>query len=370
VNRSALSGRLRRAARLAALAFSLGACAQHAAPAARPRAPAARAAPRCLPAAEKQALDAFVRENRERYAGAIAKARAFLDPLEVDPMVLRTRRIKGKKKLVEALDAYYRLQQVASPEAKPAILARVKALAQVTAGDRYHDMLTLPDREFKEDATSYLRAALLLDRMGLDIKRYRDEITAVKWRLDKHLKERGPHQRRAFHMYYEHFDLEEPFDLEGALDKGFIARRADPEKLSRMDVYAVTHEIFAAYDFGDHLDVDPFTEADRVYLQTALPRLLGIWQGKRDPDLTAELISCMRYLGYVGDPAYTSGIGYLLGAQNPDGAWGDYESMRPRLGDYVKQGFYLHTAMVVIDALTLGFEDSFRRGEGPVCGAV
>ena len=67
-----------------------------------------------------------------------------------------------------------------SSKAKPALIARIEELARPTRGDRYHDMLTVDDREFKEDATSYLRAALLLDRLGLDTTLYRKEIAAMK----------------------------------------------------------------------------------------------------------------------------------------------------------------------------------------------
>ena len=166
-------------------------------------APPAIAPARCVPAPARRALDAFVRANRARYAASIAHARSFLDGLEVDPVKLRSAGIKGKKKLVEALDAYERLHAIAAPEARPALRARIEALARPTLEDRYHDMLTIDDREFHEDATSYLRAALLLDRLGLDVRRYRAEIKAMKGRLDKHMRARGPHQRRAFHRYYE-----------------------------------------------------------------------------------------------------------------------------------------------------------------------
>lgn len=360
-----------RAAAPAALLLALAGCAPPPSTRGSPAAATLTGA-RCTPADRRQALDAFVTENRARYAAAITRARAFLDPLDVDPQKLRAVHIKGKKKLVEALDAYYRLYQIAPAAggARPALLTRVKALAQATEDDRYHDMLTLGDREFKEDATSYLRAALLLDRLGLDTTRYRKEIAAVKWRLDAHMRERGPHQRRAFHAYYQHFGLAEPFPLQGALDQGFIAARADPEKLGRLDVYAFTHEIFAAYDFGERLDAGAFNDADRAYLRGALPRLTAIWIEKRDPDLLAELVSCLRYAGLTGDPAYVTGLGYLLDEQNQDGSWGSYETARHRLGDHVKQGFYLHSTMVAVEALTLGFEDMFRKTEGPVCGGA
>lgn len=348
-----------------ALALALSGCAAREAP---PAAPSAPRAPRCVPADRRAAIDAFVARNQGAYATAIRGARGFLDGLQVDPAELRAVHIKGKKKLAEIIDAYYRLFQIAPPGERAAILARVNDLARPTREAAYHDLATIDDRRLHEDATSYLRVAVLLDRLGIDITRYRAEIRAVKGRLDTQMKDRGPHQRRAFHGYYQHFGLAEPFPLAGALAQGLIAGRADPDKLARLDVYAVTHEVYAAYDFGDRLDADPFSEADRAYLKGALPRLMKAWLDKRDPDLVAEIVTTMRYLGFTSDPAYEAGLGYLLGSQNEDGSWGDYPRARARMGDWAKPGFYLHTTMVVIEALTLAFDPSFRRGEPPACG--
>lgn len=321
---------------------------------------------RCVAPEARRVLDRFVESNRGRYQASMVQARQFLDSLDIDPQALRAHQIKGKKKLVEALDAYYRLYQVAPPADRPVLLARVKALAAVTARPGYHDMLTIDDREFKEDATSYLRAALLLDQMGVDTTSYREHIAACKGRLDAHLRDRGPHQRRAFHGYYKHFGLTEPMPLASALEAGLIAHRADPETLGRMDTYGLTHEIFAAYEFGDRLDSNPFGEADRAYLRTALPGLLTRWMARNDADLVAELVSCTRYVREVGDPSYTRAVTFLLAGQNSDGSFGNYAS-RARYGDYLKQALYLHTTMVAMDALSIVFEDLFRRGEDPAC---
>jgi hypothetical protein len=181
------------------------------------------------------------------------------------------------------------------------------------------------------------------------------------------LKGRGAHQRRAFHTYYQHFGLTEPFPLATALQAGLVESHPDPGILSRADAYDLTHEVFAAYEYGDALDQDPFGERDRAYLRSAIPQLAALWRSRHDPDLVAELVACMRYLGNVGHAEYRASLSYLLGLQNPDGSWGTYESQRARLGDYVKQGFYLHTVAVVVDALTLAFEDTFRRHEDPTC---
>jgi hypothetical protein len=330
--------------------------------------PAARLpSPVCVPLAVHPELEAFVVANRAPYVAAISRARAFLDGLDVDPTRLRAQGIKGKKKLVEALDAYSLLYRIASPADRPALVARVRVLARPTAEPSYHDMLTIDDREFHEDATSYLRAALLLDRLGVDIHRYRAEIAAAKWRLDVHMRARGPHQRRAFHDYYRHFGLEEPFPLGGALDQGLIAGRAADDTLSRPDVYVLTHEIYAAYEFGDAPDAAPFTASERAYLHGALPRILRIWLDRGDIDLVAELVTCMSYLRFTTDPLYVEALGELLIVQNADGSWGDYEAARARHGDTVKQGFYLHTTMVTLEALVLGFGGARRTSEPQGC---
>jgi hypothetical protein len=326
-----------------------------------------------VPAPARLALDAFVRGGRARYDQAIRRARAFLDGLEVDPAKLRAAGLKGKKKLVEALDAYAVLLRIAAPADQAAILARVEDLARPTREDGYHDLGTIGERELHEDATSYLRAAFLLDRMGIDVRRYREEIARVKGRLDRHLRTRGPHQRRAFHDYYRHFGLAEPFPLEGALAEGLVARRADPDAMSRLDAYALTHEVFAAYSFGDGLwqgealDEEPFDDGARLYLRGALPRLLQAARGRRDADLVAEICTCLRYLRFTGDPVYAEALGYLLDAQNADGSWGSYAAARARLGDLVKQGYHLHTTMVAVEALALAFSDAARNSEAPEC---
>ena len=125
-----------------AAALSLLALASCAAPRPGPaEPPAITRAPRCTPPDRRAALDAFVAQRRPTYTAALGKARAFLDSLAVDPIALRTVRIKGKKKLTEALDAYYRLYLVAPPDGRAAILARVEELARPTREDRYLDLL-------------------------------------------------------------------------------------------------------------------------------------------------------------------------------------------------------------------------------------
>jgi len=179
---------------------------------------------------EAGATPRFLRENAGRYHEAIARARAWLDRLRVDPAELRAAGIKGKKKLVELLDAYVRLHAIVDLEERPEILARAWQVAAVTYTDGYHDMLAISDKHFKQDATSYLRTAYLMEGLGLDTTRFRREIRRIQGRLDGHMRHRGSHQRMAFHWYYGHFGLKEPFDLAAGFEKGAVAARLAPHE--------------------------------------------------------------------------------------------------------------------------------------------
>jgi hypothetical protein len=76
----------------------------------------------------------------------------------------------------------------------------------------------------------------------------------------------------------------------------------------------------------------------------------------KDPDLLGEVVECMHYLRLQTEPAYLAGVKFLLENQNADGAWGHYPAERKRLGNFVKQGFELHTTLVALAALTAVFD--------------
>ncbi|MDO9541493.1 MAG: hypothetical protein Q7J98_04115 [Kiritimatiellia bacterium] len=303
----------------------------------------------------------FLNENRKQYELAMARARQWLDRLAVDPFELRAHGIKGKKKLAEILDVYVRFYSVAQPEDKQNIMTRVKALCTVTGQTNYHDMLTIGNLEFKQDATSYLRVAYLMERFKLDTAFYREQIKKAHPRLNAHMRARGVDQRMAFHWYYEHFGLAEPFPLESAFQTGLIASRkpADWLKENSREAYNLTHEVFVPYKFGENLDADFFTPEDKAYLRDLFMSIIPWCIQRGDADLTAEFILCAAYLNAMDLPVYRDSLIFLLESQNKNGAWGQYEQHRPAMGNYVDQGLYLHTTMVVLDALIIAFD--FRK---------
>ncbi|MBI2437509.1 MAG: hypothetical protein HYV36_01670, partial [Lentisphaerae bacterium] len=282
-------------------------------------------------------IERFLDEHQARYQAALIRARTWLDALEVNPAELRAHGIKGKKKLAELLDVYLRLHTLASAAEKPALLKRIRAITAVTTKPEYHDMARISDQQFKEDSTSYLRVAFLMDRFGLDTRLYRQEIGKILPRLNDHMKYRGSDQRMAFHLYYQHFGLAEPFPLAAAFQAGIIAGRHDAAwfKQARMEIYNLTHEIFVPYEFGDKLDADFFSDADKAYLRELLADLTAYAIALDDADLTAELTSCLRYLHFTDLKVYSEALQYLLKSQWPDGKWGNYEQQRSHYGDYV-----------------------------------
>lgn len=308
----------------------------------------------------------FLHDNITRYEDSIRQASRWLMALHVDPVELQLRGEKGKKHYVEILDAFSRLQAVAlGPERE--ISDRLFALARYAEHDEFHDMAFVDDRTFKQGATSYLRAALLLDRLNFDITRYREEIRAIAPRLDAHLADRGVHQRLVFAWYYAWFDLDEPFDLMAAQKEGLIARRAPPQTMSKLDAYSLTHEVFSPYEFGEDLDADPFDIDAKRYLSETLSELLADALRENDVDLTAELVSSMRYLRFTDQPIYQRGLIHLFDHQNPDGSWGTYAAARARKGDLVDQTHVLHTTAVAVDALTVAFHPAWNKDVAPLC---
>ncbi|MFH1969087.1 MAG: hypothetical protein ABIJ53_02075 [Verrucomicrobiota bacterium] len=302
-------------------------------------------------------INAFLNLNQARYREVLVRTRSWLDTLEVNPTDLRAHGIKGKKKLAELLDVYLRLYDVALADDKKTLQARIRSITAISATPGYHDMLRVTDRQFKEDSTSYLRVAFLMDRFGLDTKLYRQEIRKVLPRLNTQMKYRGSDQRMAFHLYYKHFGLQEPFPLQAAYQTGVISSRHPPDwyKQNKMEIYSLTHEIFVPYEFGEKLDADFFSEPDKAYLRPLLADLTAYGIGLDDADITAELTSCLRYLHFTDLPVYQDSLQYLLKSQRSDGKWGNYEQHRGYYGDYVNQAFYLHTTLVVVDALTTAF---------------
>lgn len=368
-------------ARRAALAALAGAAAACSAPATGTAGPGASASPGLISATSSSALTtstgaaspapatagppatadpAFLPAHRAEHDAALARARAWLDTVHVDPIALRAMGIKGKKKLGEILHCYVRLWTLAKTDAERAALkAKMADAVRVADDPAFHDVATVDEATLREDATSYLRIPYLMDKVGLDTARYRAEILKVVPRLNAHIATRGVHQREAFALYYDHFGIPFPDAYRTGGGAGVIATHPDPRAVGRNDAYQITHEVFVPYDFGFLRDpsVPPFSDADRAWLRAALPVLIARFMAAGELDIVSELTSSTGFLGYADLAAYATAVAWLLAHQNADGSWGDYSALRPRFSDEdLKYRLVLHTTMVTIDALVSAFD--------------
>ena len=298
----------------------------------------------------------FVKKNQVKYGQVIKKVESYLDTFSIDPMALRRQGTKGKKKLVELLDAYVALHRYAKGQRKALMLERFRRAAAVTQKPEYHDMGTVGNRQFKQDATSYLRACYLMDKMGLDIKPYKAQIKRIQPRLDAHMNVRGPHQRMAFKYYYQHFGMSLPAKLREPFADTITAKRQNPYMLNLNQTYDLTHEVFVPFDYGGKLTSTFFSKADRAYLRRALEVTTTINLGTRRVDIVGELLTCIRFLGDTDMTVYRDGLAFLLASQRTNGSFGDYEKYRAQRGDRLEIDLYLHTTSVAMDILPLAFE--------------
>jgi hypothetical protein len=298
----------------------------------------------------------FVDNHRARYQRVMKKALGYLTTFSIDPVALRKRGIKGRKKLVEQLDAFLAIHRYAGGKRRAEVAERFRQAARVTGQPGYHDMATVADQQFHQDATSYLRACYLMDRMGLDTAAYLREIKKIRSRLDAHLPRRGVHQRMAFAFYYRHFKLPLPAILREPAKGSVISRRLNPYSMSLVQAYQLTHEVFVPCDYGGRLQPGTFGADERRYLRRALEILTTLYMGKRNVDLTGELLASMRFLGYADPQVYREGLRFLMANQRDNGSFGNYERLRSQRGDLLELDLYLHTTSVVMDILPLAFE--------------
>ncbi len=99
-----------------------------------------------------------------------------------------------------------------------------------------------------------------------------------------------------------------------------LATHPDPYLVTVMDAYAITHVLFFLTDFA-RLQPDCLSDADRAYLNSALPRLTQYYVRRRDWDLTAEFLVCLKAAGLEDLDIYRDAWLLLLASQNEDGSF-------------------------------------------------
>jgi hypothetical protein len=292
--------------------------------------------------------------EQARYHEAIARAKAWLDTIQLDRKRERELALGPYKKLVELITPYVRLYRLGPPPDADVAKKRIAAIVAPALAGQYLDLATATDEEFSRDSTSYLRAGYLIEEVGLDATRFRASVAALRPRLDADLVHRGAWQLQAFAWYYAFYGLPMP-----AVDAGgagsVIGQRADPYQLPTLDVYALAHEVFIPYRYGELRDVHPFGADDMAYLRLALTRQEARWIMDKNDDLIAELLSAMSDVGLTDEPELCHAVLFLLAAQRPDGSWGVPPPKPVDLGRLENEVLYLHST----NAAMLSLMDAF-----------
>ena len=296
----------------------------------------------------------------------LERAETWLDAMPIDLEALAARGYGDKKRLSELLGAYWKLYRYATPEHRSEIRARLQRFADYTHRPDYLDLAEVDDAQFKKNSMSFLRVMWLLREMDFDITHLLGEFQKIKDRMDAHLESRGPWQKCMFARYYDLFGFEKP---EAIMDtsrmKGPIGERLAIDDYHVARAYQLTHQVFVAFDYGAQRSQSRFDAADLAYLETTLPALVVKAQRKRNWDLSAELMTCMIYLGIADHAEFGSAMDALLQAQNADGSWGSYERARPVYGEYTDAKYYLHTTAVVLETLVEHSKGSWQTSSSP-----
>jgi hypothetical protein len=296
-----------------------------------------------------------------RHRDARQAAWSWLDGLEIDPVALTQRGVKGKKRLAEILSAYlYLLRYSTDASEQPRLLRRVRSLAEQAQRPEYHNMLRCDLREFNEGRMSYLRVAWLLEQLGQDTSFYRAQLAQMRPRLERAIADHPPARLAPIAAYYDHFGWTRPPTLRVSTG-GVVEERLPKARYRPATGYALTHEVSAAFRYGLRRSQDVFGRDDLDYLRQVLPGLVIRFAAQKDLDLVAELVSCMTYLELHALPAYRTGVDFLLRSQNSNGTWGEYERHRATYGDDVDPKLYLHTTMVTLRALLEAHEGAWLR---------
>ena len=310
-------------------------------------------------ASESQAVNTNARpKERVAYGSNTyeqAQSRVFnwTQQLALEVPTMESRGISQKKQLAEYLSLQLQLYQNGDANAKKQIRETLKPIHAAAMDPAFHNLDSVKGTEFKKHSMSYMRIQYLFDQLGFDTSIYKEELDQVKKRMDRHLRTRGTWQRWAFNNYYDLLDYDKPRYLQNIQEfKGVIGDRLSMESYEIDQAYELVHLVFGAYNYGAKQQQTLLNADDFDYLKGILPPLALKYRSKNNRDLLAEICAAMSMAG-VQNEELDKSIAYLLNVQNNDGTWGNYEKYREREGDDIEIKAYLHTTMVVFDALSL-----------------
>jgi hypothetical protein len=305
---------------------------------------------------------------------AIEKGLVWLSTLDADPLRLSARNLKGKKHFVEKLYAYYQVYlHEKCADKKRVLLRSMSVMLQCTNNPQYHK-LPQDKKKFKEDIMPYIHACYIMEKLGLDTRAYRNMLSNYLPQIYDHMKPRNVTPKMMFITFLQNLGYPTPLQLDELIKRSKTAEmqevakyKIDGEKLITY-MYDLCHEVFVFTNYGQK-SLAAIIEPYRTYLMQTIPLLIErlLKEGdERHLDNLAELVVCLGYMDGGSSAAFEAGIDYILGHQNNDGSFGDYERAR----DYflqrginydvdIKQ--YLHTTEVCLWALAVALHNEEKN---------
>jgi hypothetical protein len=290
---------------------------------------------------------------KKRELKTIKRAKEWLDRLYLNLDLIAKYGYGDKKRLSELLGAYWMLYRYSTPKEQEQIRKRVEPFYAYTKKEKYLNLASLDAKLFKKNSMSYLRIMWLLREMHYDITHLMDYFHKhLKTKMDAHLVQRGPWQKSMFARYYEFFNLEKPPVIQKTSHlKGLIGARLKIEKYKIRNSYALTHQIYVAYDYGATKKQTRFSEEDMKYIKPTLLGLAQYYRQRKSWDIHAEIVQCLIYVGETKHKEFTKSYNALLNAQNYNGSWGSYDHLKKQYGNFVDSKYYLHTTGVALSAI-------------------
>jgi len=209
----------------------------------------------------------------------------------LDPNYLtNVEKMKGIKHFVEYLSLLEELVHLGNSTVREWALAKVEEAVEVTKEPEYHDEVSqsgtwkapkhFPDlspadrikwespyeKKFRQESVSYLRAAMKIERMGLDSTYYRQRIEQLQEKMKGHIPRRGLIQKLAYILLYDLLNMPHPNpelknpalsvddQMRNVFKRSSIAARRDlewfatPAETERL--YWLTHEVFEVTNLG------------------------------------------------------------------------------------------------------------------------
>jgi hypothetical protein len=303
--------------------------------------------------------------RKDKFEAAKVKGIEFLDKIKVyiNPITMnKDSKMNYKKHLVEYVSTYLTFYETTrSIEEKALYKRKVEEIIAPVYTSEYHNFANSSLEEFKDNVVSYLNAGRILQKFGFDTKMYKEKIRKILPLIisKEHQDTRKLTNNMAIRLHLDELGFNGGYSYVELYQNPECIIRTHPN-IEGLNLYSLTHEIFYLTNFGT-TGVKCATSSDLTYLRRIFLKLIPKGIEMNNPDLVAELLICLHYIGLKNTKEYNEAVDYLFSCQNLDGSWGNYEKLKKEVENFnpayiVEASQYLHTTHVALWALSLVFD--------------